>query len=49
MIPFADPTDYVIRIAFSDKTIISDSNSSGWLADVAGNNDCIDEGEKNVR
>ena len=49
MIPFADPTDYVIRIAFSDKTIISDSNSSGWLADVAGNNDCIDEGEKNAR
>ncbi|MEY8524586.1 hypothetical protein AALA90_16380 [Lachnospiraceae bacterium 38-10] len=35
--------------AFSDKTIISDSNSSGWLADVADNNDCLDEGEKNAR
>ena len=49
MISSADPTDYVIRIAFSDKTIISDSNSSGWLADMADNNDCIDEGGKNAR
>ena len=50
LIPFARPTDYVMRITFSDKTVISSSGSSGWLADMVVNTECIDEGEKkNVR
>lgn len=46
LIPFARSTDYVMRITFSDKTVISSSGSSGWLADMVVNTECIDEGEK---
>ena len=42
LIPFANPTDYVIRITFSDKTVISSSGSSGWLADTLSNTNCTD-------
>ena len=40
IIPFANPTDYEIHISFSDITTISNSNSSGWLADMY--NECIE-------